>query len=260
MKIIDTTTFYEENMMMDIRFNILDKFVDHFVVCEALFTHSGKKKKINFNINDYPKFKDRIKHIIIEDEPAEIVKEIKNKKDFNIRLNSIKRIAAQRDYIKNALSTFSKEDYVIYSDNDEIPNLENFNFNENKNKIILFKQIMYYYKFNLKNNGVDWFGSKACKIKNLKSIDWLRNIKPKKYSFFRMDTFFSKLKYIDINIHEKGGWHFTDMIEKKVIKYNHFAKKNSKDRFTERKLEVVDVVNLPKFIQSNRKKFHQWFV
>jgi beta-1,4-mannosyl-glycoprotein beta-1,4-N-acetylglucosaminyltransferase len=45
MKIIDTTTFFEENMMMNIRFNILNQYVDHFIVCESLYTHSGKKKK-----------------------------------------------------------------------------------------------------------------------------------------------------------------------------------------------------------------------
>ena len=68
MKIIDTTTFFEENMMMDIRFNILNSYVDKFIVCESLYTHSGKKKEINFNINDYPKFKNKIMHLILENE------------------------------------------------------------------------------------------------------------------------------------------------------------------------------------------------
>ena len=48
MKIIDTTTFFEENMMMDIRFNILNSYVDKFIVCESLYTHSGQKKKCKF--------------------------------------------------------------------------------------------------------------------------------------------------------------------------------------------------------------------
>ena len=65
MKIIDTTTFFEENMIMDIRFNILNPYVDKFIVCESLYTHSGKKKNINFNVNDYPKFKNKIIHIIL---------------------------------------------------------------------------------------------------------------------------------------------------------------------------------------------------
>ncbi len=60
MKIYDCTTFYSEHMMMDVRFNILDKHVHKFVVIESLFSHSGAKKKLNFDINNYPKFKDKI--------------------------------------------------------------------------------------------------------------------------------------------------------------------------------------------------------
>ena len=74
MRVIDTTTFFEENMMMDIRFNILNPYVDKFIVCESLFTHSGKRKKINFNLNDYPKFKDKIIHVVQEKDPEELIK------------------------------------------------------------------------------------------------------------------------------------------------------------------------------------------
>ena len=46
MKIIDTTTFYNENLMMDVRFNILNNYVDYFVVCEAksIISQNSKKK------------------------------------------------------------------------------------------------------------------------------------------------------------------------------------------------------------------------
>ena len=71
MKIIDTTTFFEEHLMMDLRFNILDPFVDKFVVCEARFSHSGKEKEIKFNKKDYPKFEEKIIHLIIDDDPIE---------------------------------------------------------------------------------------------------------------------------------------------------------------------------------------------
>ena len=84
MKIIDTTTFFEENMMMDIRFNILDPYVDKFIVCESSFSHSGKKKKINFNFKNYPKFKYKIIHIILDKEPENLIKKkisVHKKKD-----------------------------------------------------------------------------------------------------------------------------------------------------------------------------------
>ena len=48
MKIYDCTTFYSEHMMLDVRFNILNKFVHKFVIVESLYSHSGKKKKTKF--------------------------------------------------------------------------------------------------------------------------------------------------------------------------------------------------------------------
>ena len=61
MKIFDCTTFYNEKMMMDVRFNILNEYVSKFIVVESLYSHSGEKKKLNFEINDYPKFKEKIR-------------------------------------------------------------------------------------------------------------------------------------------------------------------------------------------------------
>ena len=290
MKIIDTTTFFEEHLMMELRFNILNPFVDHFIVCEARFTHSGKSKKINFKKTDYPEFEHKITHLIIDKEPIDIIK--KNKlNSYDLRFNSVARIRAQRDYIMSALKNYSSEDYLIYSDNDEIPNLEFFDFTTNKDKIILFKQKLFYYKFNLLMPDVDWYGSKACKIKNLKSIDLLRAIKNKRYNFLRVDTLFSDLKYRSINIVKEGGWHFSnlknieelerkylndenhaeyealghsivkikDNLKNKTIDYDHSAKKDSKSRFNSTKLVTTDISKLPKFIQINKEKYFDWF-
>ena len=77
-------------------------------------------------------------------------------------------------------------------DNDEIPNLENLNFDNIQNKIVIFKQKLFYYKFNLNCDRVDWFGTKGCKKKKIISFSWLREVKAKKYPFFRFDTLFSK--------------------------------------------------------------------
>ena len=289
MKIIDTTTYFEEKLIMDIRFNILDKFVDHFIVCESAYSHSGIKKKITFNKDDYPSFKHKISHLVLKDEPLDIIKDLKN--DYDLRLNSIKRIAAQRNYIQKNLKNFSGDDYVIYSDNDEIPNLKNFIFSDNSSKIILFKQKLFYYKFNLSIPHVPWFGSKACKIKDLKSIDWLRNIKNKIYSPLRLDILFSNNKYSNIQIVHNGGWHFSNLktidelerkylndenhseyemlghsterikynLENKVINYNHGAKKNSSERFSSTKLIKVENSSMPEYLMINKDKFLQWF-
>ena len=48
MKIFDCTTFFSEDMMMDLRFNVLNEHVHKFIVVESIFSHSGEKKKIKF--------------------------------------------------------------------------------------------------------------------------------------------------------------------------------------------------------------------
>ena len=290
MKIIDTTTFFEEKMMMQIRFNILDEYVDNFIVCESTFTHSGERKKINFNPNDYPNFKNKIIHLVQEQEPENIIKTTKND-HLNMRSNSIQRILSQRDFIQNSLVDFNQDDYVIYSDNDEIPNLKNFDFFNNKNKIIIFKQKLFYFKFNLSLPTLTWFGSKACKLKDLKSISWLRHIKNKKYNPMRIDTLFSNTKYRNIKLVDNGGWHFSNLktaselerkylndenhaeyanqnysingikddIKNKTIGYNHSANSGSVEQFSKTKLSSVPMTSLPDYLQNNKEQYLEWF-
>ena len=103
MKIFDCTTYYNEDLMLDVRFNVLNKYVDKFIVAEAKYSHSGAKKKLNFDINKFSKFKEKIIYKIINNEPANILYQ-KKKNTFyeseeNKRANSIKRISYQRDSI-----------------------------------------------------------------------------------------------------------------------------------------------------------------
>ena len=165
--------------MMDLRFNILNPYVDKFVVCEARFSHSGKEKNINFNKKDYPKFEDKIIHLVLDNDPVE--KDINSQKNpYWLRQSSIDRIEAQRNYISKALNEADQNDYIIYSDNDEIPNLSKVDFKK-INENLIFKQNCI---INLTAYPrVDWFGTKACKLKDLKNISWLRNIKNKNIIF-----------------------------------------------------------------------------
>ena len=57
MKIFDCTTFFDENLMLEVRFNILNSFVDKFVITESKYSHSGDKKKLNFNYHKFYEFK-----------------------------------------------------------------------------------------------------------------------------------------------------------------------------------------------------------
>ena len=295
MRIFDCTTFFNENLMLEVRFNILSKYVDKFIVVEAKYSHSGEKKKLNFNINKFSEFKKKIIYIVIDNEPNDVVYQKKDNSKFekkeDMRTNSIKRIAHQRNKIMDYLSEADDEDFIFYSDNDEIPNLENLNFENIQNKILIFKQKLFYYKFNLYCDRVDWFGTKGCKKKKIISLSWLREVKAKKYSFFRFDTFFSKTKYSNVKIVEDGGWHFSqlktpkdieikllnqehhdeyrfarknlpsieDLVRRKVITYDHKAKISDYKFSKEFKLKTLPIDQMPIFLQKNVDKYKDWF-
>jgi len=290
MKIIDCTSFYNEHMMYEIRLNILKNKVDKFIVTESTYSHSGKKKKLNFDINNYPKFKDKISYIIIDKEPIGIVPE--NNDPSLQRSNSLKRISLSYDESLKVLKNFSSNDFIMLSDNDEIPNLSSKQFINNKNSIVLFNQLFIYFKFNLLYDKMLWPGTKGCTMGKLKSLSWLKNIKLRKYPFWRLDTLFSENKYININIIQDGGWHFTNLktpdemyekfmnfghhdsfrlsgltIEKirdkilnKEMFYDHLADKSSTNKWESNyKLKVIGDEMLPSYLIKNKNKYREWF-
>ncbi len=292
MKIYDCTTFYSEHMMLDVRFHILDKYVEKFIVTESTFSHSGKRKKLNFDINNYKKFKDKIVYLVIDEEPEKLIKKDLELTNANKRMNSIKRIELSYNYIENAIKDVLDDDLIILSDNDEIPNLESKKFKECKKNVILFKQLFFYYKFNLLYDLMPWFGSKACKKKTLKSFAWLNNLKSKKYPFWRVDTFFSKSKLTNLEIINDGGWHFTNVktaedlyekfsnfghhdefdesgitidklknyINQGIVFYNHFLDQKNKNKWSNNyKLKKIDLTLLPKYLVENKDKYIEWF-
>tara|TARA_B100001057_G_scaffold494600_1_gene591541 strand:- start:2301 stop:3185 length:885 start_codon:yes stop_codon:yes gene_type:complete len=293
MKIFDCTTFFDEKMMMEIRFNVLNEYVHKFIVVESTFSHSGEKKKLNFNKNDFPKFKDKINYIVIDQEPKGLIKKSQNdREDFSKRMNSIKRIEQSYDFMIKGLDDALDDDLVMISDNDEIPNLNDIDFSQNKNNFFIFQQFFYYYKFNLIYDKIKWFGTKACKKKKLSSFSNLRNLKNKKYPLWRFDTYFSNIKQTNLEIINNGGWHFTNIktpeklfeklsnfghhdefelsgltidklrekIKNKEVFYDHFADKKDKSRWDNTyKLKKMDDVFLPKYLIQNKAKYNEWF-
>ena len=164
MKIYDCTTFYSEKMMLNLRFNILNESVHKFIIVESAFSHSGEKKHFNFDINDYPKFKDKIVYLKIHEEPINLYTNIEILKNSVCkRLNSINRIEQSYDYMMKGIIDAKDEDLIIISDNDEIPNLYSTKFKKSNKNFFIFKQLLFYYKFNLLHELMPWFGSKACK-------------------------------------------------------------------------------------------------
>ena len=195
MKIFDCFMFSDEEMLLDLRLNYLNKKVDQFVIVESEYLHNGQKKKPLFNINHYAKFKNKIKYIFVQNEPEGLFNvNDKNDPEYSekIILNAALRENFQRNEINKGIKDAADDDFIMISDLDEIPKLENIELKKINNKFIFFKQKAFYYKFNLHLESLDWYGTKVCKKKFLKSPQNLRNIKDKKYPFWRIDTLISE--------------------------------------------------------------------
>ena len=219
-RIIDCITFYDENLLTNARFEILKDVVDKFIVCESMFDHSVNPKKVNFVIKN-KNFLNKVEHIVIKENFPKPIKPWNNEK-------------IQREYILKSLSNYDPEDYILYSDSDEIPNpsaLRNLNL---KKKYGIFFQKNFVYKLNIFNKyETPWEGTRICKKKNLQTIFHLRKkilSKNLKKSFWKF--------YIekDIQLIFEGGWHFNNLYnlntisqKLKVFPHKEFSSKNYSD-------------------------------
>jgi len=268
MAIYDCFQFFNEEHIVDLRINILNEYVDFFVICESTCDHQGKPKKLNFNLNKFNKFKDKIIYIVVDDTSDSIKKP---------HLGGESLVEQhQRNSIMKGLKNCHEEDLIILSDVDEIPDLTKLNQFNKKNKYFVFSQKAFAYKLNLFNKAENnWHGSKMCLRKNLKSPQWLRNLKFKKYPFWRID------KTQGLQIIENGGWHFAYLLDsagisKKIQSFAHgednkedntdvnkIEKKMSKLLHPTRGFELrrVEIDNsFPKYIIDNKVKLKEWIL
>ena len=268
MAIFDCFQYFNEEHIAEIRFNILDEFVDKFVIVESTVNHQGKPKKLHFDIGKYKKFKNKINYIVVDDTPEDIKKPHKGGESLVEQ--------HQRNSLMKGLKNASDNDLVILSDVDEIPDLNKLN-EFDRNNYAVFSQKMFMYKLNLLNlKENNWHGSKICLKKNFKSPQWLRNLKFKKYPFWRID------KIRNLQIIENGGWHFAylqspENISKKIRSFAH-GEFNKEDIANEEKikhkiengqdifdrgynLKKVEVDStFPSYILKNKDKLKKWII
>jgi beta-1,4-mannosyl-glycoprotein beta-1,4-N-acetylglucosaminyltransferase len=234
-KIFDCITFFQENFITNLRFEILSDYVDFFVICESRFDHRGKKKKLYFKLLN-KKYKKKIIYLVLN-------------KPFSKQNSPWKNQAIQRDFILKELHEASLDDYIMFSDPDEIPNPKIFNKFNLKKKFGIFLQKMYCYKFNLYNKHESlWEGTRICKKKNLFSIDYMRQ---KVVSKNLNKSFLKFYKEKSIEIFKNGGWHFNSVmspseISKKLKTFAHTEFSNKK---------YTNIINIKKNIQSYRDLF-----
>ena len=296
MKIFDCFMFYDEDLLLDLRLNILDQHVDFFVIVESKYFHNGKERQLKFDIKKYKKFENKIIYIVHDNEPAKIHKlnqgDDEGTKSYKLIINAHLRENDQRNHISKGLNNATDDDLILISDVDEIPNFESIKLEKIKNQIVMFEQSIFYYKLNRYLPNFTWYGTKGCKKKYLKSPQWLRNIKSKKFLFWRLDTLLSDTKYINKYFVNDGGWHFSNLknaeeLELKLKSYLHhrdyeveglgikkinelmknnltiydmFGDKTSKKYSDDKrkKLEIFDMKNLPIYVQENQKNLKEW--
>ena len=263
--IYDCFMYLDEDMLLDLRLNIMNRFVDFFVIVESKYTHQGKAKEKKLNLSNFENFKDKIIYVYNEnkiesDNPWEI-------ENF------------QRNLIEEGINKAQLDDYILISDLDEIPDPTKL-FNIFKHKYSVFNQSVFYYKFNLKNiSETNWYGTRCCKKKDLISPQKLRNEKIKNYPFWRLDKIYKK----KFNIIENGGWHFTYIktlsdIQKKIKSFAHSEFNNEKyldDAYLKQKIEncedlferdfkytkiEVNRQNLPHYLVNNINKYSSWLL
>ena len=269
MAIYDCFQFFDEEHILDLRLNILNEFVDFFVMVESTTDHQGNSKKLNFDLKKFKKFDSKIIYIVVDDTSEAIKKP-------HIGGESLVE-QHQRNSLMRGLKKSHDNDLIILSDVDEIPDLKKLNMFNKKKKYAVFSQRMFNYKINLLNETENnWHGSKICLKKNLKSPQWLRNLKFKEYPFWRID------KPKNLQIIENGGWHFaylqkTENISKKIKSFAHgeFNKSNfsnpeaikkkidmGKDIF-DREISYKKVQidsSFPKYIVDNKEKLKEWII
>ncbi len=266
MAIYDCFQYFNEDHIVDLRFNILDEYVDYFVISESTKNHQGKDKQINFKIENFPKFKNKIRFLKAE---------FKDKINFQNHKGGESIIEQhQRNFLIEGLKDAKPDDFIILSDSDEIPDLEKLKYIKKDKKFIAFSQKMYTYKLNLQNlDESNWLGSRVTRKKYLTSMQDLRNLKFKKFPFWRIDK--RNLQILD------GGWHFSylqtpEEILNKIKSFSHGEFNNetinledienkiskNQDIFNRGfKLKKVDLDNnFPSYIINNKTKFSKWII
>ena len=263
--------YFDDDLVLDIRLNPLNEYVEKFVIAEATLDHAGNEKKLNFDIKKFIKFKEKINYLIIEDLPRNTNNFKKNWHPAHIR-DQFQRNSLERGY-KN----FSDDDLIMISDIDEIPNPKKISEFKIENKYACFIQKNFQAKINNLNiTQENWLGTKICKKKFLKSPQWLRNIKTKKRKFWHF------FRDREPQIISNGGWHFSflkkqELIQKKIKSFAHqeFNKSNLTDLesikkrvrsgtdiferpYKYKKIELNS--EFPEYILENKSKFKDWIL
>ncbi len=247
--VYDCTQLLNELDLLEIRLNILDPYVDFFVIGQSIETFSGKEKPLYFHKEDkrWDKWRNKIIDVVIPTIETD---------------DSFVRSGYQKDYLRTALEECEPEDVIVYGDIDEIWNVDALRGYDLEAGFKL-RQLAYSYYLNMRSSE-DWIGTNVFLYKNIKNLN--------------------EIRADHSNILENGGWHFTNMggveqIIKKLESYDHqeYNLAHIKDSVAEKMKNGqdyigrakdwkgnefkmwIDEVDLPKYIRDNKEKWIKLF-
>jgi len=226
MKIYDCFIFFKELDLLEIRLKILDKVVDYYVIVEADKTHRGKEKPLHFQENKkrFEKWKDKIIHVVVRDMPKVGMAYGKNwKVNSLLKGGPWKLEAYQKKKIIRGLKNCNKEDIIMMSDVDEIPNpnkISEMVEKLKKEEIVFFHQKFYYYFLNGFANQ-NWIGTRSCKFKTLRKKF---NLNMNRFRhLWNIPLRIQMLRGRKIYTIKDGGWHFSYLGDEKFIRNKIFS-------------------------------------
>lgn len=290
--IYDCFLYYDEDMLLEIRLNTLHDYVDKFVIVESLYTFTGKKRRLHFDIEKFARFRDKIIYVVNDRVP------VIHQQAFRSNSSLIKAGETDpwqnetnaRNAIMQGLSDARDEDIIIISDVDEIPRPEALAQFSRRHLCTTLYQNFYNFKFNLQVLNDDGT-PRLCKLpkmvtyKNLKGFfqgqpELLRNVKrrgtPIRESWLRWHWLKLRTKVVP-----QGGWHFSwvmtdERISVKMSTISHtehdLPEFNNPDHIRRcvennidiwnrpRKMKIVPVNShqLPAWLVANRQRFEDF--
>lgn len=201
--IYDCFLYYDEDMLLDIRLNTLANHVDKFVIVESKYTFTGKPKPLNFNINKFSDFKEKIIYVVFDQQP---------------HADAWQNESDTRNAIMQGLGNAKDNDLILISDVDEIFNPKIIAEISTRSLCTVIHQNFYNYQFNLQVFNTDGTARlcklpKAVSYRNLVKFfhgepETLRNVK-RKGSPIRKNWFKWTWLKLNTKIIINGGWHFS---------------------------------------------------
>jgi len=286
-RVFDVFTFFNELDLLEIRLEMLDPYVDQFVLIECAETFSGKQKPLYFQDNKerFSKYLHKIYHHVTYDPPKSFEdlqqrvvtarpntdKDIKNLWIQALTTSNVPKGEVhwlkefyQKEMIRFAIQNAGakSDDLCFVGDLDEIWNPELDYSNVDIDTVYKLRQLVYVGYLNNKSNE-SWAGTLLTKYSNIEGacLNHLRTPSKTKYT------------YID-----NAGWHFSfmggeDKMKLKIESYGHqefnndSVKNQMKSNLDSGKdvlgrsefYYTLDESQLPKYLIDNKEKYKQYF-